>query len=301
MIRRLSLLPSYFVARVADGLHDRFWTSPEATFPSSVTLEGIEKFLQRVNIEQGATLMLHSAWEPLHSGKFSTAELIKRLLSILGPAGTLAMPASPDYKTQVAGAVFDVRRTPSAGGLLTETFRRYPGVKRSINLNHSVCAIGPNADFLTGEHHHSETSWDKFSPYYRLREIKDAWVVGLGVGHRLKVATALHCVESMLWQDNDYYCKLFREEVCYTYKTATGETGRHCYKRRSGQIYTPRLARYFTSDELIEETLDGLEVYAIQAKTLIDKAVSLGQEGKTMYIWPVPWWWFFRKASSVRT
>ena len=259
-----------------------------------MTLDGISAFLRRAGIEPGATLHVHSAWEHLNSGHFSAAELVKQLLAVVGEQGTLAMPAFPSYAMQVSGAVFDVKRTPSAGGLLTEVFRRYPGVLRSINLNHSVCAIGPNADFLTRDHHRSETSWDQSSPYYRLREIDDAWIVGFGVGHRLKVATSLHCVESALWKENAYYRKLFREQVCFTYKTATGETGQHCYQRRTGQIYTPKLAKHFTPDELIEDCIDGLEVYAIRARTLIDKAIALGREGKTMYVWPVPWLWYFR-------
>jgi len=292
--RRLRSLPAMFVGRLSARMHERLWASLEATFPSSVSLEAIEDFLHGAGIAQGATLMVHSAWEPLNSGMFGSGELVKCLLDLVGPEGTLAMPAFAHYSAQVSGAVFDVRRTPSAGGLLTEAFRRYPGVSRSINLNHSVCAIGTNAVFLTSEHYLSETSWDQFSPYYRLREIDDAWIVGLGVGHRLKVATSLHCVESALWKENAYYLKLFREEVCYTYKSATGEQGEHCYKKRSGQIYTPKLAKHFTPEELIEDTIEGLEVYAIRARTLIDKAIALGREGKTMYVWPVPWPWYFK-------
>lgn len=294
-LHRLRSLPSKLVARVASRLHAWRWTSPEAEFPSSVTIEAIEAFLARAGIQKGDTLMVHSAWEALNSGRFGAGELVKRLLASVGPDGTVAMPAFPHYSAQVSGAVFDVRRTPSAGGLLTEVFRRYPRVCRSINLNHSVCAIGPHADFLTRDHHRCETSWDELSPYYRLREIEDAWIIGLGVGHRLKVATSLHCVESALWKGHPYFSKLFRDEVCYTYKTATGETGQHCYQRRSGQIYTPKLARYFTDDELIEDCVEGLEVYAIRARTLIDKAIALGRQGKTMYVWPVPWTWYFRR------
>lgn len=294
VIRRLRSLPALLAGSVSALMHQRLWTSPEVTFPSSVSLEAIEGFLHGAGIAQGATLMVHSAWEPLNSGKFGAGELVKRLLALVGPEGTLAMPAFAHYSAQVSGAIFDVRRTPSAGGLLTEAFRRYPGVSRSINLNHSVCAIGPYAALLTRDHHRSETSWDQSSPYYRLRAIDDAWIVGFGVGHRLKVATSLHCVESALWKENAYYRKLFREEVCYTYKTAAGELGEHCYKKRSGQIYTPKLAKHFTPDELIEDCIEGLEVYAIRARTLIDKAIALGREGKTMYVWPVPWPWYFK-------
>ena len=81
----------------------------------------------------------------------------------------------------------------------------------------------------------------------KVRLIDDAWIVGLGVGHRLKVATSLHCVESALWKENAYYRKLFRQQVCYSYKTATGETGQHCYQRRTGQIYGTVLLRRSTA------------------------------------------------------
>jgi hypothetical protein len=103
----------------------------------------------------------------------------------------------------------------------------------------------------------------------------------------------LHCVESALWKENGYYHKLFRDEVRHCDKTATGETGQHGYQRRSGQIYAPKLARHFTPDELIEDGIEGLDVCAIRARTLIDKAIALGREGETMTIWPVPWRWSF--------
>ena len=61
----------------------------------------------------------------------------------------------------------------------------------------------------------------------------------------------------------------------------------------SGQIDTPKLARHFTPDELVEDGIEGLEVYAIRARTLIDTAIALGREGKTMYVWPVHWPWYF--------
>ena len=293
ILRRISSLPPSLISTISIRIHEGCWTCPETISPSSVTIDAIEEFLKDAGISQGATLMVHSAWDKLNSGHFSAAELVQHLLAVIGEEGTLAMPAFPPYSTQVSGAEFDARRTPSAGGLLTEVFRRYPGTLRSINLNHSVSAFGPKADFLTCDHHLSETSWDQYSPYYRLREIDDAWVVGLGVGHQLKVATSLHCVESALWKENAYFSKLFQDEICYSYIMASRETGQHCYKRRSGKIYTPKLAKYFSDSELIEDTIEGLEVYAIRARTLIDKAITLGRNGKTMYIWPVPWFWYF--------
>lgn len=287
-LHHLKSLPSSVIVRLSKGLHNHYHSSREAKTPSNIGLEAIEGFLEKVGIHHGSTLMVHSAWKQLNSGNFSVRELIESLLKSVGTNGTLTMPAFPSYENQVSGAVFDVCRTPSSGGLVTEAFRRYPGVVRSINLNHSVCAIGPQSNFLTSEHHLSETSWDDLSPYYRLREINDAWIIGLGVGHRLKVATSLHCVESALWKENSYFNKLFEGEIHYSYKSKNGDLGKHCYRKRVGEIYTPKLAKYFSSSELIEEVIEGLEVYAIKARVLIDKAIKLGREGKTMYVWPIP-------------
>lgn len=264
--------------------------------PSSVNIQDIIQFLEQTGVQSGDTLFVHSSWENLNSGNFSAAELIQALLSYLGPVGTLAMPAFPPFSLQVSGAVFDAKRTPSGGGLLTEVFRRYPGVARSINLNHSVCALGPNAEFLTKDHQYSETAWDECSPYYRLREFSNAWIVGFGVGHRLKIATALHCVESLLWKKNKYFNKIFKEELQYSYKKTDGKLGEHRYMRRSGVIYTPKIARFFSPDELKEATVKGLDVYSIRACQLIDKAIELGKSGKTMYIWPLPFPWLLKNS-----
>ncbi|HMO15170.1 MAG TPA: AAC(3) family N-acetyltransferase [Pirellulaceae bacterium] len=295
ILRKPGTLPSSIVKVVCDKLHRYRWSSPTLKIPSDVTLPEIENFLIRAGIAKGSTLFLHSSWQHLNSGHFTPAGLIKLLLSIIGEEGTLVMPAFPPSILQLKpGFVFDVKRTPSGGGLLADSFRRYAGVRRSINLNHSVCALGPQADYLTRDHHLSNKSWDEFSPYYRLREIEDSWTVGLGVGHRLRIATVLHCVETILSRENAYYRKLFKDEVCYEYKTIEGETGRHCYTRRIGQLYPPKIAKYFSSEELVEDTLQGLEAYAIRTRTLLDRAIELGRKGKTMYVWPIPWPWYFR-------
>lgn len=280
------------VAKLTNYLHTRNCNSKGKKTPSDITLAQIFDFLKGIGIKEGDVIFIHSSWEDLNSGSFSASELIDALVHYIGDQGTLAMPAIPNI-SQVEGATFKVKRTPSAAGLLTEVFRRYPGVKRSINLNHSVCALGYHAEYLTKDHHYSETSWDKNSPYYRLREYDNAWIIGLGVGHRLKVATSLHCVESALWKENRYFRKLFSRKICYRYIDMEGNEGEHCYWQRTGQIYTPSISKYFSKSELVEETVAGLDVYAIKAKTLIDRSVELGKDGKTMYVWPIPFARYF--------
>jgi len=277
-------------------MHDHLYSPVGMTTPTTVSVDDIRRFLGEVGIHKGATLFVHSSWLRLSNGTFSAKDLILMLLDVVGAEGTLAMPAFPTFSTGSDGTqVFDVRKSPSAAGLLTEAFRRFPGVVRSININHSVCAFGKNAEWLVSDHHKSITAWDDCSPYYRLGCIQDAYIVGLGVGWRLKIATSLHCADSMLREELTFFKKLFPKIQRYNYIDAQGNTGEHEMLMRSGLIYTPKLAKHFSKQELIEECVGGLDVYAIKAKLLIDRVIELGRKGKTMYVYPIPWTWLFKR------
>jgi aminoglycoside 3-N-acetyltransferase len=64
--------------------------------------------------------------------------------------------------------VFDVKRTPSRMGLITEVFRRTPGVVRSIHPTHSVAAWGQHAREIIAGHERSMTPCGRATPYGRL-------------------------------------------------------------------------------------------------------------------------------------
>ena len=239
----------------------------------------------------GDTVLCHSSWEGLRFAFSSPQEVIDTLLEYLGPTGTLAMPAIP--AVQIANGVeLNLDRAFSRAGIVSEMFRRSPGVVRSISLNHSVCAIGPNAGLLTSEHHLSTTSWDRFSPYRKIADIQNAWVIGFGVGHRLRAATALHCVESELI-DERYFSKLFKESVDYSYRSGDFGNGTATHLVRTGVNYAPKIAKYFSVTELKEFTDCGVDFYAIRAENLVNRAIELGRRGRTMYFWPIPWPWLF--------
>lgn len=298
MKRRRLPTAGALIGRLASIWMDYRWKSRQAKTPSDAKLLDILEFLKTVGVTNGATLFVHAAWKEMDNGSFRPNDLINELLALVGTEGTVAMPAFPPHSMQKDGATFNQKSTPSGAGIVAEIFRRYPGVTRSINLNHSVCALGPKADFLTSEHHLSETAWDEHSPYYRLREIPEAWIVGLGVGHKLRVATSLHCVESVLRSEIPYFQRLFGDRITYTFKCIDGSIGTHEYLKRTGEIYTPKIANFFSNEELIEKTVAGLEVYAIKAAVLIDKAVSLGRSGKTMYVWPLPLKKYFKNRHT---
>jgi aminoglycoside 3-N-acetyltransferase len=241
--------------------------------------------LERVGVGTGATILVHSAWDEFYNFTGTPVDLVRILQRAVGPEGTIAMPA---YPLSISPQdVFDVRRTATGAGLVPELLRRLPGVRRSINLVHSVAAIGPNADFLVRDHHRSETPWDKWSPYARLAEV-DAILVCLGLPRSFGFATAQHCPESLLYHEIPYFRRVFGEPVTYRYRDESGQEGTHRMRPRTGRFHIGRIRRYIDPAELRVTHLSNLRIQAISAPYLIGRMVELGRRGITMYYWPLP-------------
>ena len=100
--------------------------------------------LRDLGFTPGATVMVHSAFSPIKRRvpELSPQRLIRILQELLGPEGTLLMPAF-SFRGREGHYVdthtsFDVHDTPSQVGILTDVFRKMPGVRRSYHPTHSV-------------------------------------------------------------------------------------------------------------------------------------------------------------------
>lgn len=129
--------------------------------------------LSAAGICAGDSVMLHSAFEDHHGFRGGATDVIEAFRSAVGPTGNLMMVSLP-YRSSTKdwierGKLFDVRRTPSAMGLISETFRRMPGVRRSLHPTHPVLAAGPLAEWLLASHHLTPFPCGPDSPFDRLR------------------------------------------------------------------------------------------------------------------------------------
>ena len=252
--------------------------------------------LEHAEIHAGATLFLHSAWDEFYNFDGTPVDLVRLLQRHLGPEGTIVMPA---YPFQVRPQeVFDVRRTPTGAGLVPEMFRRMPGVRRSINLIHSVAALGPNADFLVRDHHRSETPWDRHSPYARLAEV-DAVLLCMGLPRSFGFATAQHCPESLLYHEIPYFRRVFGEPLTYRYRDESGGEGTHRIRQRTGRFRVGRIRRHVRPDQIRVTHVSNLRIQAIGARYLIERLVELAREGITQYYWPIPYRRLFRPDARI--
>lgn len=137
--------------------------------------DGFVRALGRLGVVTGDTLMVHASWAADNGFRGKPAEMIGALRRALGEDGLLAMTSMPYHNRSsaeylAAGRAFDVRRSPSQMGLLTEVFRRTRGVLRSASPTHPVLALGPGAaEFLAG-HESVLAPFGPGTPFARLLE-----------------------------------------------------------------------------------------------------------------------------------
>jgi aminoglycoside N3'-acetyltransferase len=149
-------------------------------------------------------LMVHSSvnnMKPMYTD--GPLDLLKMLIDFVGPHRTLAMPAfyfgDPKYgstrETLANESRFDVRRTPSQMGLLTELFRRSKGVVQSRNPIYRISALGPMASDMTRGHEHTAQPNGIGSPF-DFMDHHDTLVIG--IGKTFEVLTHAHYAEEVL-------------------------------------------------------------------------------------------------------
>lgn len=115
-----------------------------------------ESCVRSLGLCSGDTLLLHSSFGPLSGFRGTPTELIEVFLRILGSEGNLMMVSLPynsyTYEYLEKGKVFDVRKTPSRMGLVSEIFRRRREVLRSLHPTHPILALGPKAEWIVAGH-----------------------------------------------------------------------------------------------------------------------------------------------------
>jgi aminoglycoside 3-N-acetyltransferase len=149
--------------RLVRAYHQRFFAYTPADLTSA---------LGDLGVVPGDVLMVHSAFDRFRGFHGGPVDVVRALQEAVGPGGTLMMPTFPFRGTALEYArsepVFDAQHTVSRMGLITEVFRRAPGVVRSLHPTHSVAAWGSRAAAIIAGHELAETPCGRLTPYGRL-------------------------------------------------------------------------------------------------------------------------------------
>ncbi len=144
-------------------------------FALSYTPADLEAALRRVGVQDGDAIVMQSAFSPINGFDGEPQHVIDCVLDVIGPRGHLFMVSMPydgsarEYLT--SGATFDVRRTPSQMGVISESFRRRKTVLRSANPLHPVLAWGPRADWVVAGHERLSHSCGQGSPFEKMLQL----------------------------------------------------------------------------------------------------------------------------------
>jgi aminoglycoside 3-N-acetyltransferase len=141
----------------------------------SYGVEELKDKLTDLGIRTGDTLLVHSAFNVFNGFKGRAQDVINCLIGILGKNGNLLMVSLPylssSYDYLQTGEIFDVRKTPSRMGLISEIFRRKKGVLRSLHPTHPVLAYGKDAEWIVDGHEKCPYPCGKNTPFDKIKSL----------------------------------------------------------------------------------------------------------------------------------
>lgn len=161
---------------------------------------------QKLGLTSGDILLVHSSYKSFGGVEGGPQTVIDALRSILTEQGTLIVPTfNYDF---CDGKPYDIKKTPSKMGIISELVRIDSNSKRTLDPVFSFAILGKHRDYLTSLK--NEHSFGPDSIFAKLREL-DAKIMIIGLAYNESM-TFFHHIEET--QGCDYrYFKEFRGSV----------------------------------------------------------------------------------------
>jgi aminoglycoside 3-N-acetyltransferase len=210
----------------------------------SLTAAELAADLRALGLPAGASVLVHSSLSRIGRVDGGAATVVAALEHVVGPDGTVLVPTftGGPHLSPSCPPVFDPVADAGWTGAVAETVRLRPDAVRSLNPTHSVAAIGRRARELTRDHVDSVSPCDGSSPFARLAERDDGYVLLVGVDHESN--STFHHVEELVGVDYHLQREPARAVVNVGSQTLVRDVLLHRYG-------TPR--RFMVVDELLTE------------------------------------------------
>lgn len=154
----------------------------------------LKEQLKQMGLKHTDTVLIHSSMKAIGEVE-DGADGVLDVWQEYFEDGLLLLPTHTWANVNGDNPVYDPVNTESCVGLLTNLFRKRPGVVRSLHPTHSMAAYGKQAaEYVAGEEF-CNTPCTPGGCYDRLRQVNGK-VLLVGVGHERN--TFIHSVEEVL-------------------------------------------------------------------------------------------------------
>lgn len=248
----------------------------------------ILQYLEESGIKQKDIIVLHSSFSAIAMCQLSAEEIIDKLLGLIGPEGTLAMPAIRHFPEEGDGddylinyisdncknkeTVYDVYKSTVSSGLLPFTLMRYDDAEISRFPLNPLVAVGRQAHDMMRENIDGEkpTAHGPNSAWAFCAK-NNAWNVGIGVNIK-DYLTIFHIIQ----ETNEWPIK---DEAWYFDRKFIIKEGRRLepiiIKERKHR-WTKYMAEcnfyndLHKADIIKSATISGVEVHVCRSQDLLD-------------------------------
>jgi aminoglycoside 3-N-acetyltransferase len=248
----------------------------------------------------GDTIMVHSSLSHIGNVSGGPQTLIKSLIDAVTESGTVLMPAYGSVEEVLKdcrqGKPVDLRTRKSELGLVSETFRSWPGVRRSSHPFSSICAWGKNAEYITSGHATGSGICHVNSPIARLVELKGK-VLGIGVS--LGPVSIYHVIEGT-WDEFPFhvYSEVFPVKyIDWAGNTVERHVARHDpvlastrIDHRDGEWIREKFTSHFARKGILRTFQVGAaRSWVMETAPLCEELKRLASKGITMYLTREKW------------
>lgn len=252
----------------------------------TISLEALEGILDRLGINKGAHLYIHSGVADLLSRKPSGLESVEYIRHIIErlqvriSSGSIMMPAFPfsgrslDYYRNKP--LFNPLADLGTKGFMTEVFAEMPGVIRSAHPSESTLGWGAIDRKIFANHHRLSDPTTKDSPMGWLVR-KEGLILHIGIPY-YKAISLIHYVDGYLNRECNYgYLSSGIFPATVILKDGESYSGNYrCYNQH---IFDRRIFYdCMGSENLIVTGLKGIPFSILDTSAGFDRAVSAGRK-----------------------
>ncbi len=266
------------------------WRKRKKALAESLEPLSEERFRQvlveDLRLVTGDVVFVHAGVEALNLD-FPFFKILPMLREVIGEEGTLMFPTYPKwscFRYLSEDSVFDVRKSPSYTGILSEFARRQKKAVRSFHPTKSVVSIGPHAEALSDTHSESPRPYDACSPYHKMMSYGGK-IIGLGA--ELRYLSFVHCVDDALADRHPvfpYHREIFHARcIDHDGSERIVDSYAHDLAKLDGRPLMQFLRKHVPADICEAKIVQGMPFFRADTVPLFELMCTKALEGHTTF------------------